>query len=57
MPTELRAKLPSLAAPKILKKMGGEIGEDEEDWALTDETAARLIELIDSDQIVFEFSF
>ncbi|KAH6670190.1 hypothetical protein B0J14DRAFT_657269 [Halenospora varia] len=56
MPTELRAKLPSLAALKILKKMGDEIGENEEDWALTDKTAARLIELIDTGQIAFKFS-
>ncbi|KAF4635071.1 hypothetical protein G7Y89_g3033 [Cudoniella acicularis] len=57
MPTELRAKLPSIAASRILKKTREEIGEDEEDWALTDKTAARLIELIDSSQIVFEFPF
>jgi hypothetical protein len=38
MPTELHAKLPSIDAPRILK-MKGEIGDDEEDWALMDETA------------------
>jgi hypothetical protein len=34
-----------------------EIEENEEDWALMDKTAAGLIELIDTGQIVFKFFF
>ncbi|KAF4618354.1 hypothetical protein G7Y89_g14949 [Cudoniella acicularis] len=57
MPTELHARLPSITAPETLKKLRREIRKNEKDGALTDETAARLIELIDGGQIALVFEF
>jgi hypothetical protein len=56
MPTELAAKSPSVAGREALRQMRREIGESEEFRALTDETAAQLIKLIDDGHIIFVFS-
>ena len=57
MPIEIIPKSPSIIGRKILEQMWNEIGEKEEQWALTDETAARLIELIEKGHLVFKFSY
>ena len=57
MPIELEARSPSTAGAKALEKMKEEIGEKMDQWALTDETAARLIELIDDGQIRIKVVF
>jgi hypothetical protein len=51
MPTELRAASPSVDAGPALLQFEKEIGEKEEDWALTDTTATRVLNLINSGQI------
>lgn len=57
MPTELRAASPSIDASPVLLQFRKEIREKEEDWALTDETATRVLGLIDTGQIQLVFSW
>ncbi|CZR65240.1 uncharacterized protein PAC_15140 [Phialocephala subalpina] len=57
MPTELRAASPSVDARPTLLQFQKEIGEKKEDWALTDTTATRVLNLIEKGQIQLVFSW
>lgn len=51
------AKGPSVAAHKALSKMDEEMGKEEENFALSEETATELLRLLDDGQISFRFSY
>jgi hypothetical protein len=54
MPLELSANYVSTVAPNAMKKLFKEMGEKYEDWALTDDTAALLVQLINDGHIVIK---
>ena len=57
MLTELRAASPSVDAGPALLQFEKVIGEKEEDWALTDITATRVLNLVNSGQMRLIFSW